>query len=207
MKNLILIVVVLLSQLIYAQKRMTKTLSAENIEVINFNFNTVYSINLLTHKSPSIIIEAKVEGENNEHIVISNKRFMQSLYVSSNFQPTFEDANDKLSAHKIISIELDIKVPEQKTIYIKSDIANITGEGSYRKLTLELANGNCRITNFSGNALVNTIGGNIEIHSNFAKINTNSKHGNIITEKLSIGDNTIDLNSINGNITVTKSQE
>ena len=175
--------------------------------MINFNFNTVYSINLLTHKSPSIIIEAKVEGENNEHIVISNKRFMQSLYVSSNFQPTFEDANDKLSAHKIISIELDIKVPEQKTIYIKSDIANITGEGSYRKLTLELANGNCRITNFSGNALVNTIGGNIEIHSNFAKINTNSKHGNIITEKLSIGDNTIDLNSINGNITVTKSQE
>jgi len=207
MKNLILIVVVLLSQLSYAQKRMTKTLSADNIDVINFNFDKVYKIKLLTHNSSSIIIEAQVEGENQEHIVLTNKRFMSSLYITSTFQPTFEDANDKLSAHKIISIELNIKVPEQKSIYIKSDIANVTGEGAYKKLTLELKSGNCEVTKFSGNALINTIEGDIEFHSNFAKINTSSKHGNIKTEELTLGDNTIDLNSINGDITVTKSQE
>ena len=186
---------------------MTKTLSAENIEVINFNFDKVYKINLLTHKSSSIIVEAIVEGENEEHIVLTNKRFMNSLYVSSSFQPAFKGANDKLSAHKVISIELHIKVPEQKAIYINSDIASIMGEGSYGKLTLELTNGNCQITNFSGNAVVNTIEGNIEFQSNYAKIKTSSKHGTIKTEELTIGDDTIDLNSINGDITVTKSHE
>lgn len=186
---------------------MVKTLSAENIDVINFNFDKVYKVNLSTHKSASIIVEAKVEGENKEHIVLTNKRFMKSLYVSSNFQPTYKDANDKLSAHKIISIELNIKVPEQKSIYIKSDIANITGEGSYGKLTLELTNGNCKISKFSGNALVNTIEGNIEFQSNFATIKTSSKYGTINSEDLIIGDDTIDLNSINGDISVTKSHE
>lgn len=207
MKYLILIAVVLLSQLSYAQKRMVKTLSAENIDVINFNFDKVYKIKVSTHKSPSIILEAEIEGENKQHIVLTNKRFMKSLYVTSNFQPTFKDANDKLSAHKIISIELNIKIPELKTIYIKSDIANVTGEGSYKKLTLELTNGNCQVTNYSGNALINTIEGNIEFHSNYAKIIANSAQGNVTTEDLTLGDDTISLNSINGDITVTKSQE
>lgn len=204
MKKRILLLVVFAGLTAFAQKRMIKSFSAENIETINFNFNQVSNIAVSTSDTQKITIEAIVEGENSEHIVLTNRKYMNALFISSDFQPAYRDANDKLSAHKVISVELLVTLPKHLRIYIKSDIGDIQAMGSYKKLTLELSEGRCILEQFNGNALINTQNGAIDIQTNFAQIETNSAHGKVLQEEIETGENKIQLNSVNGDITITK---
>jgi len=186
---------------------MVKSFSADNIDVINFKFDQVYLIELSATQTQKIQIQAQVEGENSEHIVLTNRKYANALFISSAYQPVYENENDKLSAHKVMSVYLSIKVPEGKKIYLKSDIANVKAKGDFNKLTIELVNGNCAITDFNGNALINTQEGNIDITTNDAEVTAISESGKVSSEELTKGLNEIELHSVNGDIKITKSQE
>ncbi len=203
MKHPIFFLVVLIGLTSYSQKRMTKTLSTKNIEVINFKFNQINTINLSTHDSPTIKITAIVKGDNSENIILTNRKYANGLYISSDFQSALKN----LSTNKVTTTELIIAIPKNMTAYLKSDIANLKVHGGYKKLTLELSDGSCDIIEFSGNALINTIDGNIRVQTDFADIQAVSKHGKTNLEELTIGNNKLVLNSVNGDIRVNKSKE
>ncbi|RZV68786.1 MAG: hypothetical protein EX254_01775 [Flavobacteriaceae bacterium] len=207
MKYSVLFLIFFICSAGHAQKRMVKSFSADNIDVINFKFDQIYLIELNSSETQKIQIEAQVEGENSEHIVLTNRKYANGLFISSDYQPAYKDENDKLSAHKVISVFLSIKVPKEKTIYLKSDIANVKARGDFKKLTIELVNGNCDIADFYGNALINTQEGNIDLTADNAKVSAQSESGKVSAEELIEGLNEIELYSRNGDITITKSQE
>jgi len=129
-----------------------------------------------------------------------------SLLISTNFQPAFKDANDKLSAHKVLSIEVSVTLPEHITAYIKSDIAKAKIVGNHKNLTVELSNGNCELTDFKGHAMINTLEGDILATTNYAQVDAISSNASVVLGDLDSGPNTLKLKSLNGIIRVIKSQ-
>ncbi|TYA60220.1 hypothetical protein FVF61_00425 [Formosa maritima] len=159
-----------------------------------------------TTKTNTISIQSLAEGEHSEQLVLLTEIKNNQLHVSSVYQPLFVADNDKLSAHKLISIELIFLIPEQLDISISSNIASVFLSGNYNHVTIELMNGSFKANNFQGNLLVNTIHGDVEVETNQAIVEASSKHGNVNQEVLIEGNREIILNSINGNITVTKTE-
>jgi len=189
-----------------AQNRTQKSISGSDISTININGVGVFKISIESNTSENITIESKIEGENSEHVVLITETKNKTLFVNAKYQPLFIDANDKLSAQKVISIELLLKIPINKTVYVSSDMASIFVKGEYKDVTVELINGACVLNDFVGNATVNTIQGDIEVFTNRAKLDVFTKHGVLTLETLSQGNRLLSLYSINGNITVIKSQ-
>ncbi len=206
MKYLFYIVILLFSFHATSQNRIQKLFSDANISTININGNGVFKISVETTMSNTFTIDSRIEGENNEHVVLIAETKNDTLYIATKYQPLFNDANDKLSAHKVISIELILNIPANKSIYVSSDIASVFVKGQYNNATIELINGNCILKNFVGGATVNTIQGDIDVNTNFAKLDAFTKNGTLNLESLSKGNRMLSLYSINGNITVIKSQ-
>ena len=206
MKRLFYIIILLFAFQTEAQTIIQKSFSAEKLSAIHINGNFMFHISIETTASNTIEMVSRVEGENSEHVVLVTEIKNNTLYVSSKFQPLFADANDKLSAHKVMSIELTLSIPENQTVYIVSDIASIEMKGKYNSATVELTNGDCILNPFQGQAVINTIQGAISVHANFAKVDAFTKHGVLHSEALSSGNHLLSLHSINGDITITKSQ-
>jgi len=189
-----------------AQKVIEKEIDLQNISSVVINGNQIFKIRINANTTKTILVQAKFEGEYNEDIVLLTEKVDSKLTISTEFQPLFVPHNDKLSAHKVISIELSISLPEYLNVWIQSDIASVLALGQYNNLTIELVNGNCKVDSFSGNAIINTIHGAINVSSDDAKVVAHTKKGILKQDKLRSGKKTLNLNSINGNITVTKTE-
>lgn len=193
-------------QSIKAQKIIEKEMDVIDISTIVISGNTIFNINLGTKPINQIYLTLNVEGENNEQIVLKATREHDTVFVDSDYQPLFNVPDDKLSAHKKISIELNMIVPEDIDIIVKSDIGSVQVQGIYKSIFAELVSGNFKAYDFSSDLLVNTIHGNIYVETNNAKLHLNTKKGKIYQESLDSGKQQISLNSINGNIRVIKTQ-
>ena len=206
MKHIIFIVFLFFVFQIQAQKITNKSFSSEEISTLIIDGSSIFKISIETAKAKTISIQSFVEGENNEHVVLLAEIKNNQLLVSSAYQPLYVAASDKLSIHKLISIELQITIPENFVVSMSSNIASVFMSGNYKQVTSELLNGSFNAENFYGNLVVNTIHGDIHLATNQAIVEVSSKHGIMSQEILDVGKQQISLNSINGNITVTKTE-
>lgn len=206
MKYILYVVFLLFTFNALAQKKIQKSFPDADISTININGNAVFKISVETTTSNTITIDSRIEGEHNEHVVLITETKNNTLYIATKYQPLFTDANDKLSAHKVISIELVLNIPANKSIYVSSDIAFVFVNGQYNNATIELINGDCILKDFVGEATVNTIHGDIDVYTNYSKLDAFTKNGTLNLGNLSSGNRMLSLYSINGNITVIKSQ-
>lgn len=192
--------------LLFAQKNIERQFQADHIRTVNLDATNSFEIFVETVKAKTISVEAEVAGENSEQMVLVTKNTDDELQITTEFQPLFTVPDDKLSAHKVMSIIFRLKVPEGINLIISSDIGSVFVTGKYNQLTTELNHGHFVAKKFLGSALVNTIDGNITIESNYAKVNLDTKNGQIFQENLLLGTNNLSLHSINGNISVTKTK-
>lgn len=207
MKHIISIVFLFFVFQTLAQKITNKSFSSEGVSTLIIDGSTIFKISIETTKTKTISIQSIVEGENNEHVVLLAEIKNYQLLVSSAYQPLYVAANDKLSVHKLISIELQITIPENFVVSMSSNIASVFMSGNYKQVTAELLNGSFNAENFYGNLVVNTIHGDIDLATNNATIEASSKYGIMNKDEFpEQGKHQISLNSINGNITVTKTE-
>lgn len=207
MKHLFFIILVLICFQLEAQKIVEKSINAESIACVVVEGDGMFKIKIKTANTSSISIKTKIEGENSQHMVVSSEIKNDSLIIKSAYQPMFIGQNDKLSAHKVMSIELELSIPKHLSLYVKSDNASASINGTYNNITVELSQGNCMVNNFLGNATINTINGKIDLESNYATVSTYSKTGSITKRPLLLGENQISLHTINGDISVTKTKK
>ena len=146
----------------------------------------------------------KFEGEHSENLVIIDSINQGVLRLSTDFQPLFKADNDKLSAHKVLSVELQLSIPKPIDLNIKSDIAQTKIEGQFPNVFIELKTGNCTLDPFFGNATINTINGTINIKTNNAKTIAKSKTGIVDVVQFKLALHQLNLQTVNGNINVSK---
>lgn len=207
MKPVVLLFLFLINYQVAAQKLIDETFSASEIKTIVIDGASIFKIDLQTRSSNAIHLITKIEGEYTPEIAVAYKIKDSTLYIRSVFRPSFALHNDKLSAHKVVSIEIALEIPEHLKIYLKSDIGSAKIKGKYAFITAELSQGNCVLEDFKGSGIVNTINGDVTVETNFAKIKAHTKYGSLLREAIVSGENTIKINSINGDINLKKTKK
>lgn len=187
-----------------AQKQTEKQWNAQQIEKVDINGEGIFKINIKNSESNTIDLVVKFEGEHSENLVIIDSVSQGVLKLSTDFQPLFKADNDKLSAHKVLSVELELSIPKHIDLNIKSDIAQTKIEGHFPNVFIELKTGNCMLDSFFGNATINTISGNINIKTNNAKTIAKSKTGIVDVKQFKLALYQLNLQTVNGNINVSK---
>lgn len=187
-----------------AQKQTEKQWNAQQIEKVEINGEGIFKINIKNSESNTIDLLVNFEGEHSEHLVIIDSVSQGVLKLSTGFQPLFKADNDKLSAHKVLSVELQLSIPKHIHLNIKSDIAQTKVEGHFPNVFIELKTGNCTLDPFFGNATVNTINGNINVKTNNAKTIAKSKTGIVDVKQFKLALCQLKLQTVNGTINVSK---
>jgi DUF4097 and DUF4098 domain-containing protein YvlB len=124
------------------------------------------------------------------------------MVFTSRFRKILQGGYDKLSAHKVSSMEISLEIPENLQVFVRSNIALVTGKGTFKNLKIELKSGYCRLEYLEENAVINTYSGSIWVAAYNAKITTSSRNGTVNLPVQEYGKYQINLTSINGNISV-----
>ncbi|MBX2828103.1 MAG: hypothetical protein KTR22_08065 [Flavobacteriaceae bacterium] len=146
-----------------AQKVIQRSLDAKGVEKLEIVSDQVFLIKVETGSTDTIEVHTEVEGENYENVVLSVNKVEGTLRITTGYTPYFEAANDKLAAHKVISIEMTVTLPKHRSVFISSFLASVEASGSFENLYTGLNNGNCTLTDFLGNAQLNSRHGFIKV--------------------------------------------
>lgn len=148
-----------------AQKILQKQIDAQQLTQVSIDGKGVFKIDIYSEERNTIEIQSYIEGEYSESMMIATKMINNALSISSEFSPYFKKDNDKLAAHKIESVRLVLKIPHNMVVGVISDIANLTIDGMYNFVDVSLENGNCKLTNFIGDANLVTSEGDILVET------------------------------------------
>ncbi len=189
-----------------AQKVVKKSILNPNTVNILIDTENCFKVDLSTSTSKDIIVEALIDGEYKNDLLLKIEDRESSTHISAGFHPGFIKPNDKLSAHKIISISLKIQIPKNMKVNLFGTNCNVTTKGSYNDLRITMDDGICNLKNVSKSAQVITQSGDIYIESSGAIIKSNTSYGRISKEVIPEGNNIFDLSSITGNIYLRKTE-
>ncbi|SDD66143.1 hypothetical protein SAMN05421636_101342 [Pricia antarctica] len=194
----------LLAHTLYAQKIVKKSFINPKIEAIILNVTNSFELFVDTAPGNEVLVEAAIDGEYCNDLLVNVKTSGNTLFIDTEFQPNFKKPNDKLSAHKVISIALKLLLPEQKRVTIFGTGCHVTAKGSYEKLKITLSDGSCHLKSISGTAVVATQSGTISVLARNAKIKATSKYGRVGRNQIPSGDTFYDVSSVTGDILLDK---
>ncbi len=187
-----------------AQRDTQEILDASKIKSIRIESDEVFLVSVIASPISEIFIKTHSEGEYFDNIQLNSKVEDGTLILSSEYPEILSGGYDKLSAHKVFSLEIEMRIPENLELDITSNIASLVAEGNYKTILANLKQGYCHLFNFSGAADINTYGGDILVETDHGIIEADSRYGTIEIPDFLPGRNAIRLTSINGNIKVYK---
>lgn len=188
------------------QKMVSKSLLATNTSFIHVNTENCFEVNVETWDSQDIKLEASMEGEYNPDLVLNLNKEGTTVTVSTGFQPNFVLPDDKLSAHKIISVKLRIKVPKHKNVQLYGTSTNCFITGVFNSLRVTLDDGSCSLNMITADAEVTTQSGQIVVLNSKALVAAVSKYGKVWGELSSSNANYFNLATVTGNIHLNKTE-
>lgn len=184
-----------------AQKTIQKEFSAAGVQKLSVKDDAIYKITIHSSEEKIIKVSLHVSGEHSESIVIEENISEKTLSLKTGFMPFFTLENDKLAAHKLMAIEMKLTVPSYMAVEIQSKLASVFAEGKYKNLLVSLENAPCHLHNFSGNAHLKTVSGDITVVAYSTVSGTAvSQHGIVKNELSSDGKFFVEAESINGSI-------
>ena len=189
------------------QKRISESYDAQGITSIAIDSDEIFKIAIQTTKTEKITIATQIEGESYESTLLNTAVVANDLVITMGKTPDFIPFNDKLSAHKVLSIELEISIPEGFDIQINSALAAVHIEGSVGNIYCSLGRGGCELSDirFRESIVITTISGNIYMKSPPAQIHAQSRNGKVVIPQDLMGTKSVTLATIYGYIVVHKS--
>lgn len=146
----------------FAQKVTQQTFSTYEIDEIRIDTDKIFQLNIISTNDNVIKIETKMEGEYFRDLNIITSTKNRQIQVSCEFAENFEIPNDKLSAHKVFSVVMDIYIPKTLKVQLEGDGTQIHIKGNYKRFLAILISGNFTLTNFTSEAKIQTKKGNIQ---------------------------------------------
>ncbi|WP_108422489.1 hypothetical protein [Flagellimonas amoyensis] len=191
---------------LHGQKLVKKAFIGPRTESIQIDAQYCYRIDLATSPTDEVQVSASIEGEYAKDLLVSIEEEGTTVLVSAGFQPIFINPNDKLSAHKVVSIALQISVPEYKEVSIFGTNSNVNASGKYENLHITLSDGICTLENVSETVEVATQKGDIWLSAPSGHILAESTYGKVDQETIPFGDNQFILKTVEGQIHLKKTK-
>lgn len=191
---------------LWAQKFLEKDFY-ENVDGISIVSDEIFEIHIATRDSDHISVKTMIDGETFESALLTTKIVDKQLYIGTSKTPDYHPFNDKLAAHKVLSIAIYLEIPHHLNLNIYSTLASLDAIGSYGQVRVDLGRGGCRLDAFSfrESAIINTLSGSIRIEVDHANLIAQSRNGNVVIPTNLTGTQTMSLKSIDGDIVVYKS--
>ncbi len=183
-----------------AQKVIKKSIVNTDISHIRIDVKNCFGIDLATSDSDVLVIEAQFDGEYEKDLLLNISEKGSTIVVSADLQPNFVKPNDKLSAHKVISVALKVILPKQKDVHVFGSNCNVIATGVYDFLKVSLNDGRCDLINVSEAVEVNTHSGHISAKYSQAAIRAKSKYGKVIGTISKKGNSDYNLSTVTGDI-------
>ena len=209
MKNLIFIITLCIATSVVAQKHISQTYSIEGISELFINSNEIFKITISATDTDIITVDTIIDGETFASTLLNTSTKDSILKITTGKTPDYIPFNDKLSAHKVIAIELEITIPKDLNLSIYSTLAAVKTKGQLGLVHIDLGRGYFigEEFHFRESAIINTLSGDINIFSNDkALVTAQSRSGDVVIPKDFIYGNPLKLQSISGDITINKSR-
>jgi hypothetical protein len=190
--------------LLNAQKIVQKTIFNTEDTAIEIDASNCYAVVVNTTKTNKIVVEAKMAGEYSDNLALNIHEESSTLLIDTSFNLNFEAPNDKLSAHKVVSISLHISLPEHLKVRIFGTFSNVDASGFYRNLDISLNDGNCVLRDTGLDTTVHTQSGAITLYASSGKVLAATKYGKLESEDFQLGAYVYTLKSVTGNIHLKK---
>ncbi|MGO4913474.1 hypothetical protein [Leeuwenhoekiella sp. W20_SRS_FM14] len=201
-----LIVVLLFLGTIYSQKRLEYRIPSNLAKGVFVASDDVFEIFIKTTDTKNISVRAEVEGETFETIIIDPVVENGLWLIKISRSLGFEAIDDKLAAHKVVSIVLHIELPKDKEVWVNSSLASVQARGNYKYINMNLSGGDCKLFDFCGSGIINTLRGAIEVETRNTRIEALTRNGIQKVATRPNGKYHLKLKSVDGNISVSQSQ-
>ena len=187
-----------------SQIHVEKTFLDPSITLVQIDVKNCFEVVLETADIPEIQVKAIIEGEYSKDLEITIHEEGSTLMIGAGFRSDFINPNDKLSAHKVVSIALHIVLPYEKNVAVFGTNSRVLVTGEYSDLNIVLSDGLCELQKVSTVVQVKTQSGDILVSTKSGEVKAHSKYGNLISDRIPKGDNRFTLSTVTGNIEITK---
>ncbi|WP_224484157.1 hypothetical protein [Robertkochia aurantiaca] len=182
------------------QQQYDKELDATGIGTVEIDARRAYRIELHTHEKNTVQITAHTEGEIGKDVILSQQHEGSTLVLGTSFSPAFENPGDKLSAHKVISVNLIIYVPASRMCVIQGGNTTVETSGDFEQLSIWNESGPVRLRDVSGRITVETLTGDIIWNGGRADMKVLSKFGRIYGKPFQSGADRVKLSTVQGDV-------
>jgi DUF4097 and DUF4098 domain-containing protein YvlB len=201
-KGFFLIAILLSTQTVFSQYRTSFNIQDNSIKVVLFEAQQVSLITIATSKESIFNFSSASEGSYKNDLYFDYEVSSDTLIIKSIYPKKLEFGDNKMTSMQEFSVSVKLTMPNNLKLIIDSEIASIEGSGNFRNLYINTKSGNCKLTNFVGNANINSFDGRIYIETKQAKVQAKSQKGDIDISSALVENYLLNLRTVNGNIEV-----
>ena len=195
----------LFSPTLYGQRILKKSIPQKHGQFVRIDAHYVFDLSLNTSDSHYVTAEALVEGEYQNEVILNLWEEGQDIFIEADFHPDYKARNDKLEAHKVLSIVMTIAVPKNNSVYLEGSSARFHIEGIYKRLRVNLQDGRCDLNKVYGDVDVLTNSADIFLSTEGGIISARSEYGQVQQDQIPTGPAKYVLNSKSGKIRISRS--
>lgn len=201
------ILFILVTMSLYAQKRLSQTYDATAIKELYIHSNEIFKIKITTGEVREITVATIIDGETFASTMLNTSTNDGVLKITTGKTPDYIPFNDKLAAHKVLAIELEIIIPIGLDVSIYSTLASVDTYGKLGQVRIDLGRGHFKGEEFRfrESGKINTISGSIYISSNLVNVTAQSRNGKVDIPPTQAEGPLLAIKSIHGDVTVVKS--
>lgn len=147
-----------------AQKSIVKDIDATSLELLQVDVDNIYRLEVKTTDSDRFRAYMNTEGEFATQMVLNLLENGGSWNLNVGFAPGFTPADDKLGAHKVVSVDLSLEIPKGKYLKVSGRCLTVKLSGMYTDVEVRLEAGNLNARNFKASGLLATKDGDIKVY-------------------------------------------
>ena len=175
-----LLLLILVQGSILAQSKWEKKIDAPEVHSLSIELGFIQNLMVSTGNSDQYIIKTTSEGEYRDQVMLVSKEVDHWLEIYPQWAPSFTAPNDKLSAHKVRALNLELIVPKGKTLEIRGEQAVVSVLGEYKEVVLRLGSGRVNLEYSSEESDIRTDSADVFLTVPYGDIQASSSEGKVI---------------------------
>ncbi len=188
---------------LHAQKTVSQVVLEPEIDRLLVQGEDCFRIRILSQESREVRLEAEMQGEYQEALVVRTEKLGTTLRVGTEFAPGFDLPNDKLGAHKVFSVDLLLVVPEDLEIVLTARNCELRTSGKLQSFEATVDGGICILDHQGASTWVRTQRAGIEANVSRGTVTANSQFGTTRIAEIPAGPQSYRFESTHGGITVS----
>ena len=180
MKTKAILLLILAQGSILAQSKWEKKIDAPEVHSLSIELGFIQNLMVSTGNSDQYVIKTTSEGEYRDQVMLVSKEVDHWLEIYPQWAPSFIAPNDKLSAHKVRALTLELTVPRGKTLEIRGEQAVVSVLGEYKEVILRLGSGRVNLEYSSEESDIRTDSADVFLTVPHGEIQASSSEGKVI---------------------------